>query len=266
MGERIKVACIQMDCESGNVKANLIKAGKMLAKAREKGAMLAVLPELFNVGYKLDILKSLDYDFCGTTAEISKLSKELDIHIAAGVFEKCDGRYYNSVVVYNNNGELIEKYKKINLFSLSNEKEIFIPGNEIKTFNIKSFKFGILICYDIRFPELSRKYLNAGCSALIISSAFPFPRLEHWNTLLKARAIENQVYVIASNRVGKDGDMQFLGNSCVIDPWGNVLIKKDETEEDVLVHDISTDEVERVRTFIPCIDDKIRLESVLMKY
>ncbi len=263
MKDIIKVACIQMDCEIGNVKANLEKARSLLIKAKENGAEFAVLPELFNVGYQLDILNSLDYDFCDTAQELSNISQELNIYIAAGVFEKYEGKYYNSTVVYNNKGELIEKYRKINLFCLSNEKEVFEAGNEIKVFNIGSFKFGILICYDIRFPELSRRYLNEGCSALIVSSAFPFPRLEHWNTLLKARAIENQSYVIASNRSGRDGDMRFLGNSYIIDPWGSILANASDSEDTVLVHDIDIKEVDRVRTHIPCIKDKAWLEAVL---
>lgn len=263
MSDIVKVASIQMDCQSGKVKENLDKAESMLKKARERGAILSVLPELFNVGYQLDIIKDLEYSFNETTNQISKISKELGMYIAAGVLEKCGNNYYNSVLVYNNHGKLIEVYRKINLFSLSNEKDVFLPGNEIKMFQINDFKFGVLICYDLRFPELSRKYLEEGCSALLISSAFPSPRLEHWNILLKARAIENQVYVIASNRVGMDGSLRFVGNSCIIDPWGEVLMKRNEEEEDVLVYGICKNEVDKVRSLIPCSKDKLWMDSVL---
>jgi predicted amidohydrolase len=191
MGNKIKVASIQMDCRSGKVKENLDNAERMLKTARERGAALAVLPELFNVGYQLDMIKGLEYSFSETIGVISQISRELNMYIAAGVLEKYSDRYYNSLIVYDNRGELIETYRKINLFSLSNEKDIFLPGNQIKMFKINDFKFGLLICYDLRFPELSRKYFEDGCSVLMISSAFPFPRVEHWNTLLRARAVEN---------------------------------------------------------------------------
>ena len=162
MKKTFKVASIQMDCECGNVKANLKKARALLVQAKENGAELAVLPELFNVGYNLDMLKDMDYNFSETSEEISEISNALSICIVAGVFEKFNEKYYNSVFVYNNHGEIMEKYRKINLFSLSHEKELFHPGNEIKIFEINNIKFGILICYDIRFPELSRKFSRRG--------------------------------------------------------------------------------------------------------
>ncbi len=259
----IKAASIQMDCKSNNIKENLAKAECLLTRAKEQGAGFAVLPELFNVGYKLEEFKELDYDFNGTLNTLKRISKELGIHIIAGVLEKSDGQYYNTAVIFDNSGEMIEKYRKINLFPLSNEKEIFVPGNRIKTVNIGGIKLGILICYDIRFPELSRKYFNNGCSAYAVLSAFPFPRLDHWNIIIKARAIENQSYVIASNRVGSDGNMKFVGNSCIIDPWGKVLGILNDTQEDVLVQDIDLNEVAGVRELIPCNKDKIWLEAVL---
>lgn len=263
MEDSFKVACIQMDCVSGNVEANFQKAKSLLLKAVEKDAKLAILPELFNVGYDLKMLKSLNYNFSDTINEISEISNELGIYIAAGVLEKSEDKYYNSTVVFNNRGELIEKYRKINLFSLSDEKDIFTPGDEIKMFYLDNIKFGILICYDIRFPELSREYINNGCKALIVSSAFPFPRLDHWKTLLKSRGIENQVYIIAANRIGKDDGLQFLGNSTIIDPWGNILGILNEQKEDVLIHEIDLNKVNSVREFMPCIKDKKFLESII---
>jgi len=149
------------------------------------------------------------------------------------------------------------------LFCLGKEKEIFIHGNKPVTFSIGGINLGIMICYDVRFPELARRYVDLNCSVLIISSAFPFPRLDHWRNLLKARAIENQVYIIASNRVGKDADFNFLGNSSIIDPWGTLKGALNETEEGVILNEISMDKVNQVRDFIPCLKDKLILDSIL---
>lgn len=258
----VKIASIQMDCEPGNVAKNLEKALGFIHEAAEKGAELVLLPELFNVGYDFTVYKKMEYNNQETIGILSDTAKKLDIHIVAGILELEGDWCYNSIFIFDNLGKIVTKYRKVNLFPLSYEEEIFAPGEEKVTVTLKGIKFGIMICFDLRFPELSRQYLKDECDAILIASAFPFPRLDHWRILLKARAIENQMYVIAANRSGKDGGLTFLGNSCIIDPWGTVKATANETEETVILHTIETDKVQQVRKVMPIITNFKRLNQL----
>ena len=263
MPDVIKAACVQVDSRPGDVKGNIEKSLGLIKEAKDGGAQLVVLPELFNVGYDFSVLEGLRYDYDETRSLLSMAAKEIDIHIAAGLLEIEDGKRYNSVLVFDPGGFVSTKYRKICLFPPSREEKVFHPGGELATFSIGNLKFGIMICFDIRFPEISRKYYKEGCSCLIVSSAFPFPRLDHWRILLRSRAVENQMYVVAANRVGKDGPLYFMGNSCIIDPWGTVKAIANETEETVIMGDIVAEKIDEVRKTIPCGDGFQRVLSLL---
>lgn len=263
MPEMIKAACIQVDSRPGDVKGNMERTLGFIRRAKDGGAQVAVLPELFNVGYDFSVLETPGYDYAGAVSLLSNAARELGIHIVAGLLETEDGKRYNSVLVFDNGGNILTKYRKICLFPLSREEEMFKPGGELAAFSIGGFKFGIMICFDIRFPEIARKYYQEGCSGIIVSSAFPFPRLDHWRILLRCRAVENQLYIVAANRVGKDGPFYFLGNSCIIDPWGTVKATAGETDETVISHELVADKVEEVRTSIPCRESFQRLLALL---
>ena len=122
------------------------------------------------------------------------------------------------------------------------------PGNSFASFELGGLKFGFSICYDLRFPELYRKLVTEkNVDAFVISSAWPFPRVEHWRVLAQARAIENQAYVIASNRVGKDDELWFCGNSAIIDPRGVVIAAASADREELIHADLSQELVDSVR-------------------
>ncbi|TYQ17697.1 UNVERIFIED_CONTAM: putative amidohydrolase [Acetivibrio alkalicellulosi] len=264
MAEFYKVACVQMDCIPCDIEENLEKAGTYLIEAKKQGAKLVVLPELFNIGYNLEEFKKLNnYSALKTIEFLSKMSKELGIYIVAGLAESLQDGLYNSAYVFDNLGEVICKYNKMNLFPLSDERKIFIEGNKIATFSFGDFKAGILICYDIRFPEVTIKYFEENCNVLIVLSAFPFPRLDHWRTLLRARAIEGQSYIIASNRVGNDGELCFLGNSRIIDPWGTDKAILNESEEGIIIHQIEYKNIAEVRSKMRCFENKSKLIDYL---
>lgn len=256
MNEQLKVCTIQMACHVGEVAYNLNKAKELMKKAKEKGAELVLLPELFDVGYDLELIKTLDYDTHETLNVLKALCRQLDVYVIAGLYENTVEGQFNTAYVIDNHGYEVGKYRKNKLFCLSNEREVFTPGNTPFTFNINNMRIGIMICYDIRFPELSRKYIDAECDVLAVIAAFPFPRVEHWKTLLKARAIENQVYMLASNRIGRDKDLWFHGRSCIIDPWGMILGEANETEEGFVLATISLEEVQSIRKALPVLEDR----------
>lgn len=253
MKQSVKAACIQMGCEPWNIRRNLEKAHNFIKMAKESGAEIVILPELFNIGYDLGTFNYTASDYSITIGELSKMARSYEVQIVAGIAELNGEQVFNSASVFNRNGELICNYRKNNLFPLSQEKRIFTKGDGIACFNMNGITFGLLICFDIRFPEIARQYIEKGCSAIIVVSAFPFPRLEHWQILLRARAIENQAYIIASNRVGREGGNFFLGNSCIIDPWGTVKALCNETEENIIVYDIKQDTVSAIRKSMPCL-------------
>ncbi|WP_054740327.1 nitrilase-related carbon-nitrogen hydrolase [Cellulosilyticum ruminicola] len=256
MKEQLRVCTVQMASKAGDVGTNLQKAKELIKVAKNQGAELVLLPELFDVGYDLDVVKALDYDTNETLEALKAVCRELNIHIIAGVYENGKEGKFNTAYVLDDTGNEIAKYRKNKLFCLSKEKEIFTPGESLCTVDIKGIRFGLMICYDIRFPELGRQYIDAGCEALAIVSAFPFPRLEHWKTLLKARAIENQVYVIAANRVGENAGFYFHGKSCIIDPWGTMLQEANETDEIFAIATITKAQVQKVRQTLPALEDR----------
>lgn len=263
----LKVACIQIDCVPGDLTKNLEKAISMIHTAAAQGAEMVVLPELCNVGYDLNLVKEMHYGskgFADTKAVFARAAQELGIHIAAGLLEVQDeahSKLYNSLQVFNPDGEVIATYRKVCLFPLSFEERLFVPGQDAMTVTINGITLGLMICFDIRFPELSRQYFTEDCAGIIVASAFPFPRLDHWRTLLKSRAIENQMYIIAANRVGQDAGLQFLGNSCIIDPWGTVKATTDELEEAIVMHEIDPAKISEVRGRIACRETYHRLKG-----
>ncbi|MCL2841167.1 MAG: hypothetical protein FWE05_10400 [Defluviitaleaceae bacterium] len=260
MKSNIIIAVAQIDCVMLNPDKNIEKAIIFIETAVKKKASLVILPELFDVGYNLKEINYMKYDTEYTLEQLSNVAKKYEIYVVAGVLEEiADGTKYNTMYVFRNDGRIIAKYRKINLFG--DEKNVFSRGNEITTFNIDDFRFGLMNCYDIRFPEISRGLIDKNCSVFVVSSAFPLSRVLHWNILLSARAIENQVYVLASNRVGSECENTFAGNSCIIDPVGNVK-SLDSMTQSCLIDMIEMDLIVNARLRLTCLDDMKKLKSI----
>lgn len=240
-----------MNSIPGNIELNLEKAEKFIKKSKENKADLIVFPELFNVGYNLKIISDLKYDFIKNAQILSDLASKYKIFVIAGILEIDDNQIFNSVLVFNDKGENISKYRKNNLFKLTGEDKIFKKGNNLEVFKIKDYKFGLQICFDIRFSNISKFYRDKDCDGIIVVSAFPHLRLEHFKTILKCRAIENQMYVIVSNRTGKDNGIIFCGNSCIIDPWGEIKNSLNENEEGIIFSKVNKNKIKEVRSKIP---------------
>ena len=150
---------------------------------------------------------------------------------------------------------MVRKYTKIHLFQLMEEHRYLAAGDQLAIVDTKWGRFGLAICYDLRFPELFRSYALSGVKAVLLVAEWPHPRLAHWQILLRARAIENQMYIIACNRAGVSKDAHFCGHSCVINPWGEIVAEAEEHEE-LLVTEIDMDKVDQVRAKIPVFADR----------
>ena len=255
-------AVIQMTSISDKA-ANLEKAERMIRLAGARGARLVGLPETFNWRGKraeeAAAAESLEGD---TLTAMARLARELEIHLLAGsITEHVTGeeRRYNTSVLFAPNGERLAVYRKIHLFDIDlpgrvtvKESEAKMPGSEVVTAATDLGTMGLSVCYDVRFPELYRRLAYAGATIITIPSAFTFPTGEaHWEVLMRARAIENQCYVLAPAQFGTNvHGFSDYGNSMIIDPWGRVLARAAD-QEGVLVAPVDMEYLARVRRELP---------------
>lgn len=179
---------------------------------------LIVLPEMFATGFCMDA--EITVAATQSSLEFLKsLAWQYSCHVIGGVI--IDGQ--NCAPCVSPTGEIIASYAKQKLFTPAGEDKVFCPGNAGIVFNINDIKISPLICYDLRFPELFRDSAKNGAELFVVIAAWPASRRDHWLTLLKARAIENQACVIASNRIGKDPNTNYSGDSCIIDQFGEII-------------------------------------------
>jgi predicted amidohydrolase len=190
----------------------------------------------------------------GAVPALQKMAKEFSLAIVAGVSERAGAAIYNSQVFIDPGGGLLASYRKTHLFLLApnDESRCYTPGDKFVSVEASGFKFGLSICYDLRFPEVSRALaLDHGTDVLLVSSAWPLPRAEHLRALAIARAIENQTYLILANRTGVDAGVTCCGMSVIIDPSGVILASASGDGEELLFAEISADNVAAVRNKIP---------------
>ncbi|WP_343223627.1 carbon-nitrogen family hydrolase [Paenibacillus oenotherae] len=259
-GNKLKLALVQMHVEAGNPDYNFEKLEERLEEAVSAGADkpdLIMLPEMWNTGYALEQIQELADDAgARTKAMLSAFSRKHGIQLLAGSIAegKPDG-VYNTSYVFDGNGEIGAEYSKIHLFRLMDEEKHLQAGDRLGKLNVAGSHAGMMICYDIRFPELARKLALDGAKLLFVPAQWPNPRLHHWRTLLMARAIENQMFVIACNRCGTSGASSFFGHSIIIDPWGEIVAEAGE-DEVIVRAEIDLSLVDAVRAKIPVFEDR----------
>jgi predicted amidohydrolase len=248
----MKVAVAQISCSLGDPEANLLKVRDFSRRARDVGAELIVFPEMTDTGYSMPVIReSANHWNSGFVPGLQRIAPELSIGIVSGVSERDGSAIYNSQILVDVKGDVVAKYRKTHLYAVApvEEQTCFAPGDSFASFKLGGLQFGFSICYDLRFPEMYRKLVTEqNVGAFLISSAWPFPRDEHFRVLAQARAIENQSYVIASNRVGKDDDLWFCGSSAIIDPRGVVIAAASADREELIHADLSEELVRSVRS------------------
>jgi len=251
----LRVAAIQMEVCSGEPRKNMVCAEAMLNRAAEQGAQAALLPELWTTGYALERFEEFARNCAQATLEfLQGEARRLNMAIVGGSFPEMgpDG-VYSTCHIVGPDGSLLGSYSKEHLFPLLKEPQFLRPGQPGVVTNTQLGRWGALICFDIRFPESARQLAYRGARTLWLPAEWPHPRLEHWRTLLRARAIENQLFVVAANRTGQGDNSNWCGHSTIIDPWGNILAEAGE-EETVLVADLDMSLVDEVRGRIPCFE------------
>ncbi len=250
-----KISVGQFNITLGDYERNIRKAESLINLAASQQCELILLPELWVGGYDyehLDANISRSHEYFSLFRD---LASSLRIAIAGTYPVKTNDRLYNSMIYIDPTGKVYD-YKKIHLFSLMREDQYFTPGDGLNSFLQPWGKIGMAICYDLRFPEVFRKYALNDVNMVIISAEWPIKRIDHWKTLLKSRAIENQIFIIACNAFGSTGNEIMGGSSAIIDPWGSILAEADPDKEELITAVIDQDLVGIVRDAIPVFEDR----------
>ncbi|MCY6960491.1 carbon-nitrogen family hydrolase [Clostridium brassicae] len=249
----MRVALGQIDVKWKQEEENKNKCEEFIKRAVENKADLVVFPEMTLTGVSNNIvyLTKVSED---SVKFFKDMTSKYNINICFGYAKPYEDRCKNNLVVLSSEGKELAEYTKIHPFSFASEDKYFEPGCELQFFKLKDTTLATFICYDLRFPEIFQA-ASKKASALIVIANWPKPRREHWISLLKARAIENQCYVIAVNRVGDVKGLIYSGDSMVIDPLGNV-IKESFEKEELIICDIEPEKVEKVREKFPLKNDR----------
>jgi len=209
---------------------------------------------MWSSGFAYKNLNGLAQRTAQIVEELTTLSRELNLVIVGSMPEPNGDKVFNTIYVADN-GKLVGSYRKLHLFSLLGEDKAFDSGDNFLVAETSIGKIGVIICYDLRFPELSRRLALEGAQIICVSAQWPKPRQEHWRTLLRARAIENQLFVVSCNACGMIGKLDFFGMSMIIDPKGEVLAEAGE-EESSIVAELDMQAMEEWRKQIPCFNDR----------
>ncbi|WP_190259181.1 carbon-nitrogen hydrolase family protein [Pelotomaculum schinkii] len=241
---------------------NNAKARSMLREAAEQGSQLVILPEMFNCPYKTSVFQKFAEQYPGgkTIAMLSEVARQEQIYLVGGsIPELEDGVIYNTSFIFGPGGELLGKHQKIHLFDADiedgpcfQESKALGAGSKATVVETPLGTIGVCVCYDIRFPELSRSMVLRGAELIIIPAAFNMTTgPAHWELLLKARAVDNQAYVVGAGQAPNEQACYICyGHSAVVDPWGRITARAGG-EETIIYADIDFDLVAKIRRELP---------------
>ena len=259
----MKIAILQTDAVQGAFEENLAHIENFVRIAKEGNADLAIFPEMFLCGFNYKAnAKFLAQKQNYAEDKIASLAKKYEIALC-GTFPHIEGNATlpsNRLVIFDNTGKQIATYDKTHLFGVFNEDKHIARGENVVVADTIWGKIGLSICYDIRFADLFTSMATTGAKLIIMCAAFPHPRSEHWTTLCKARAIENQCFFAAVNRAGEErfpnSTIKYCGLSAVYNPWGETIAQCKLDVEDVAFADIDLSEADKVRAKIPSFSDR----------
>lgn len=250
----MKIACLQLEVKLDCPEENFAHVIEEIEKAALEKPDVIVLPETWNTGFlpKEHLPNVCDRDGERVKREIGALAAKHNVNIVAGsVSNLRDGKAYNTAFIFDRQGNCIASYDKIHLFTHMHEEDYYSAGDHLCRFELDGVKCGIIICYDIRFPELARSLAVAGMDVMFVVCQWPKVRDNHLKSLIYARAVENQMFVVCCNSIGKYYD----GFSAVIDPWGEPVAQAGDQEQ-LLLAECNLENVGRARSSIPVFQDR----------
>lgn len=250
----MRIGLAQITCAPGDIKGNVSKAVSRVAEAAQRGCDLVVLPEMSDTGYDLELVKTAASRWNGGPfGQIQKAARRHRVSVIAGLSERQGHIIHNSVAAFGPEGELLGSYRKTHLFSSEPifEDKVFTPGEVLSLISINGWSVGLMVCYDLRFPELARALTLKGAELLVVPSAWPSPREGHLELLTRCRALENQLYLACVNQVGSAGGVTFCGSSRIVSPIGDDIAVGPISGETLLTAVLDKREIDKFRERIP---------------
>ncbi len=253
-----RISLIQMDVAFARPAENFKRVVELMTKALPEKPDIIVLPETLNVGFfpEESLGELADVDGSTTKAVFGEFAKANQVNVVAGsVANKKGGHIYNTLYVFNREGDVVCEYDKVHGFTPAGEHQYFKGGDKTVNFILDGIKCSAIICYDLRFPELIRTATLQGVDLLFIPAQWPLIRKFHWITLNTARAIENQMFVCAVNGCGYAGETKYGGNSMLLNPWGETICHLG-TEEEIQTGEIDMAIIQGIRESINIFRDR----------
>ena len=252
----IKISLAQSAIHLGKIEKNFMNGQKLMEKAASEGSDVIVFPELWTTGFDYGNLEILAQENEGIINELLIFAQKNHLAIAGSYILNHNGKYWNELIFIEPDGK-IHSYQKIHLFKLINEQLHFRSGNLPVIFDFKGFRIGLSICYDLRFPEFYRFYAVNSADLVLVVAEWPRKRIDHWRTLSKARAIDNQFFLACSNAMGETAGSFYGGYSSLIDPWGKVVCQLQTQMDSLITGVMDLDTISKTRQKLPVFKDHI---------
>lgn len=255
---KIRAAVCQFQPRHGAIDENIESAEAAISRASDNGAKLVVLPELWSCGLNMDNLAGYAEKTPQILEQLGRLAAGHRVIVAGSLPERSGNKVFNTLHVLDETGVPAGAYRKIHLFSLMDEDKYFSRGSRPVICRTMAGRLGLMICYDLRFPELCRSLAVNGADIVIVCAQWPASRIDHWDALLRARAIENQIFIVAANRCDNaDAEgFEFNGHSRIISPTGEILAFGGEAPGEADA-EIDLSEIRAFRNRFSTIDERI---------
>ncbi|GBC61194.1 carbon-nitrogen family hydrolase [Desulfonema ishimotonii] len=248
---------VQFDVKLGETDANLAAVTAYIEELAQQGVSLAVLPEMWTCGFDNDNLPAHARRTPEILVQLGRLAVRHRMIIAGSMPESDGDRVFNTLYLIDADGSPAGAYRKVHLFSVTGENRYFAAGDRNVVCDTSLGRIGLMTCYDLRFPELCRALTLRGAGLILVPAQWPDTRIDRWDVLARARAIENQVYLIGCNRCGTENNTVFSGHSLIADPSGEVLQWLENGESGIRYADIRPDRIRKIREYMPSLKERM---------